>query len=55
MTGVLLAIYEGDQQVGDQYQENTDLASRKDAQALFVVWGQKIRKALDDAHGKSAG
>jgi len=54
MTGVLLAIYEGDQQVGDQYQENTDLASRKDAQALFVVWGQKIRKALDDAHEKSA-
>jgi hypothetical protein len=54
MTGVLLAIYEGDQQVGDQYQENTDLASRKDAQALFVVWGQKIRKALDDAHGKKA-
>jgi hypothetical protein len=51
MTGVLLAIYEGDQQVGDQYQENTDLASLNDAQALFVVWGQKIRKALDDAHG----
>jgi hypothetical protein len=54
MTGVLLAIYEGDQQVGDQYQENTDLSSRKDAQALFVVWGQKIRRALDDAHEKNA-
>jgi hypothetical protein len=54
MTGALLAIYEGDQQVGDQYQENTDLASLSDAQALFVVWGQKIRKALDDAHGNNA-
>jgi hypothetical protein len=51
MTGALLAIYEGNQKVGDQYQENTDLASLKDAQDLFVVWGQKIRKALDDAHG----
>ena len=28
MSGVLLAIYEGNQQVGDQYQENTDLSSR---------------------------
>ncbi|HIG40977.1 MAG: DUF3313 family protein [bacterium] len=50
MTGVLLAIYEGNQRVGDKYQENTDLSSRKDAEELFVVWGQKIRRVLDEAH-----
>jgi hypothetical protein len=53
MSGELLAIYEGDQQVGDEYQENTSRASRENAQALFVIWGQKIRRALDNAHRKT--
>ena len=48
----LLAIYEGDQPVGEEYQENTALSAEHNVKALFATWGKKVRDALDEDHGK---
>ena len=51
-TGELLLIIEGPQQVGDHYQENTDLGKFNDLKSLFTEWGKSIRRVLDKAHSK---
>lgn len=48
----LLAIYEGNQEVGHEYQENTRLSAEHNLQQLFAEWGKKVRDAMDADHGK---
>jgi len=52
MTGELLAIYEGKQDVGSEYQPNTRLNAENDLRALFSVWGGRMRTVMDAAHGR---
>lgn len=52
LSGELLAIYEGKQNVGSEYQQNTRLNAENDLRALFAVWGKRVRLILDDAYGK---
>ena len=52
MSRELLAIYEGEQAVGREYQENTPLSAENDMKQLFAEWGAKVRRALDRDHGK---
>jgi membrane peptidoglycan carboxypeptidase len=52
-TGQLLAIYEGPQEVGSEYNENTDFTRGKNLKKLFDSWGRRVRLALDEDHGKS--
>ena len=52
LTNKLLAIYEGPQQVGEAYQERTDLSALNDLKSLFDDWGKRIREAMDQAHQK---
>ena len=52
MTGELLAIYEGKQDVGSEYQQNTRLNAENDLRALFAVWGSRMRSVMDNAHGR---
>jgi hypothetical protein len=52
MTGELLAIYEGKQEVGSEYQQNTRLNAENDLRALFAVWGGRMRTVMDAAHGR---
>lgn len=52
LTRELLAIYEGDQEVGQEYQENTRLSAEHNLQQLFAQWGKKVRDAMDADHGK---
>ena len=51
LTRELLAIYEGDQEVGQEYQENTRLSAEHNLQQLFAEWGRKVRDAMDEDHG----
>lgn len=50
LTGKLLAIYEGPQEVGKDYQENTDFTRQKNLKRLFDSWGARIRMGLDEGH-----
>ncbi len=52
MSRELLAIYEGPQSVGEEYQENTELSAEHNVNELFATWGKKVRAALDEDHGK---
>lgn len=52
MTGELLAIYEGKQDVGSEYQQNSRINAENDLRALFAVWGARVRGVMDAAHGK---
>jgi hypothetical protein len=50
-TGQLLAIMEGPQEVGNNYDENTDFSRRTNVKMLFDSWGARVRIAMDrDAH-----
>ncbi|MBT8442059.1 MAG: DUF3313 domain-containing protein [Gammaproteobacteria bacterium] len=51
--GQLLAIYEGPQEVGSDYNENTDFTRAKNLKKLFDSWGRRVRLALDEDHGKN--
>jgi len=51
--GQLLAIYEGPQEVGSDYNENTDFTREKNLKKLFDSWGRRVRLALDEDHGKN--
>jgi hypothetical protein len=51
--GQLLAIYEGTQEVGSDYNENTDFTRQKNLKKLFDSWGRRVRLALDEDHGKN--
>jgi hypothetical protein len=43
----LIAIYEGPQEVGQDYGPNSDFARQENLKALFDFWGQRIRIAMD--------
>ena len=49
MTGELLAIYEGDQDVGSEYQQNARMNKEHDANKLFAAWGEKVRLMMDES------
>ncbi len=49
MTGELLAIYEGDQDVGSEYQQNVRINKEHNAQRLFAAWGEKVRLMMDES------
>jgi hypothetical protein len=51
-TGELLGIYEGPQEVGKEYQKNTDFTKQKNVKMLFDSWGRRVRLALDRDHGE---
>ncbi|MCP4001995.1 MAG: DUF3313 domain-containing protein [Gammaproteobacteria bacterium] len=48
MTGELLAIFEGSQDIGTEYQQSTRLNAENNLKALFQVWGARMRKVMDD-------
>ena len=45
--GELLAIYEGPQRVGNQYQQNTRLNSENSLNTLFEIWGTRLRMYME--------
>jgi hypothetical protein len=45
--GELLAVYEGPQRVGRQYQQNTRLNSETSLMKLFEIWGERIRLYME--------
>ena len=49
MTGELLAIYEGDQDVGSEYPQNARINKEHDANRLFAAWGEKVRLMMDES------
>lgn len=49
MTSNLLAIMEGSQDVGSEYQQNTRLNTENNLKALFQVWAERMRAAMDDS------
>ncbi len=51
-TGELLAIFEGPQEVGADYQPNTDFTRKENVNKLFDSWGRRVRIALDEDHSK---
>jgi len=48
-TGELLAIFEGPQDVGSEYQQNTRLNAENSLKELFDIWGQRMRMVMDDS------
>ncbi|WP_045858421.1 DUF3313 family protein [Teredinibacter purpureus] len=52
LTGDLIAIIEGQQQVGSNYQENTRLTKEHNLQKHFEGWGKKLSDALSRQHQK---
>jgi hypothetical protein len=48
-TGELLAIFEGPQDVGSDYQQNSRLNAENSLKELFDIWGQRMRKVMDDS------
>lgn len=46
-TGELLAIFEGLQDVGSEYQPNSRLNAENNLRDLFDVWGMRMRKVMD--------
>jgi len=51
-SGQLLAIMEGPQEVGQDYDENTDFSRQKNLKKLFDSWGARVRIAMDRDAGK---
>ncbi len=49
MTRELLAIYEGDQDVGSEYQQNARINKEHNVNALFAAWGEKVRLMMDES------
>jgi hypothetical protein len=47
MTGELLGLFEGTQEVGSEYQQNTRLNAENDLRDLFSYWGSRVRGLLD--------
>ena len=46
-TGHLLAVMEGPQEVGHDYDQNTDFSRQKNVKMLFDSWGARVRIAMD--------
>ena len=51
LTSDLIAIFEGVQDVGSEYQQNSRLNAENNLKELFDIWGQRMRKLLDDNRG----
>lgn len=51
--GQLLAIYEGPQEVGQEYDENTDFARQENLKMLFASWGARVRISMDEDHDRN--
>jgi len=51
-TGELLGIYEGPQEVGKDYQKNTDFTKQQNVKMLFNSWGRRVRLAMDGGRGE---
>ena len=49
MTSELVAIFEGSQDVGTEYQQNSRLNAENNLKALFQVWGARMSKLMDDS------
>ena len=49
MSGELLAIYGGDQDVGSEYQQNVRINKEHNAKTLFAAWGEKVRLMMDES------
>ena len=45
--GELLAVYEGLQRVGQEYQQNTRLNSETSLKKLFEIWGARVRMYME--------
>ena len=52
MTGELLGVYEGKQDVGSEYQQNTRLNNENSLRDLFQYWGARVRQIMDEAHNR---
>lgn len=52
MTGELLGVYEGKQDVGSEYQQNTRLNNENSLRDLFQYWGERVRQMMDAAHNR---
>jgi hypothetical protein len=50
--GALLAVFEGKQDVGSDYQQNTRLNNENRFIDLFAYWGSRVRQLLDRDHGR---
>ena len=51
-SGELIGIFEGPQEVGRDYQKNTDFTREKNVGKLFDAWGRRLRIVLDKDHGR---
>ncbi|MDJ0926524.1 MAG: DUF3313 family protein [Gammaproteobacteria bacterium] len=51
ITGELLAIYEGEQDVGTEYVPANRISAEHNANELFNAWGTKVRLIMDDSRG----
>ena len=49
-SGHLIYIYEGTQEIGSEYQPNTEMARLTGGDKLFHRWGKTLRKKLDEAN-----
>ncbi len=49
MTQELLAVYEGTQNVGSEYQQNSRLNNESSLRELFRYWGSRVRDIMDAA------
>jgi hypothetical protein len=45
--GDLLAIYEGPQRIGNEYQQNTRLNSEKSLKHVFEIWGARVNLFME--------
>lgn len=52
-TGELLALYEGVQKVGQDYQENTDFNKASNLIQHFTSWGRRVSGRMTAAHERS--
>ena len=48
-TGELIGIFEGTQNVGSEYQQNSRLNAENDLRTLFDVWGSRMRRVMDNS------
>lgn len=51
-TRELLILLEGERTIGDEYREVSRENHEENVRKLFTNWGQRIRRAMDEAHGK---
>lgn len=49
LTSELLAIFEGPQDVGSEYQQNSRMNAENNLKELFDVWGDRMRSLMDNS------